>query len=305
MQIRNFELPALSLGDRFEDFPVRAALLYGGYTLVLFLLFLVLNFPYGVLVDQLLDEVDLSPAEVTHGGADLAILGGLRLRGVTVRRSDWTRLPILEIPRADVRVGLSGLLRGKVSKVNVIGDLYGGVLKAKWRGGEDLQRGIVQVEDVQVARYPPLREILKEGQIFGLLSGFVKLEGRPGDVAAVRANGEIYLDRAGSEGLVYRGWPVLDLSFEETSVLFSMQGGRIEIEEFNAVGPDIIMSGSGQIGLRDSLADTVLDLKVVVQAAPDARPEVKGLVSLIPRRRGAQPDAPISISGTVAKPRYR
>jgi len=305
MQIRNFELPTLSIGDRFEDFPVRAALLYGLYAVVLFLIFLVLNFPYGVLVDQLLDDVDLSPAEVTHGSVEMAILGGLELRGVTVRRSDWTRLPVLEIPRADLRVGLSGLLRGKVSKVNVIGDLYGGVLKAKWRGGEDLQRAIVQVEDLQVARYPPLREIMEKGQIFGLLSGFVQAEGRPGDSAAVRANGEIYLDRAGSEGLEYHGWPVLDLSFEESSVLFSMQGGRIEIEEFNAAGPDVIMSGSGQIGLRDSLGDTVLDLKVVVQAAPDARPEVKGLVSLIPRQRGAQPDTPISITGTLAKPRYR
>jgi len=305
MQMPSFRLPSLSLGDRFEDFPVRTVALYGAYTLVLFLVFLILNFPYGVLVDSLLNDVDLSPAQVSHRGAKLTVTRGLELRGVTVRRPDWTRVPIFEVPRAFLWPGISGLMGGDLTRADIRGDLYAGELRARWSGGDDLQRTILQVENVQVARYPPLRELFVEGQIFGLLSGFVEIEGRAGDVGTMRANGEIFLDQAGSEGLVYDGLPILDLSFVETSAMFNVQSGRIEIEELTATGPDVNISATGQIGIRGSALDSVLDLKVTIQAADGARPEVKGLVSLIPRQRGARSDAPLSITGTLRKPRFR
>src|SRR5690606_24691991 len=120
-----------------------------------------------------------------------------------------------------------------------------------------------------------------------------------------RASGEIYLDRAGTEGLVFRGLPILDVALDTTKILFSVQGGRIEIEEFNSTGPDATITGSGQIGIREPIDASVLDLKVTIEPATDARPEIKGLISLIPRERGAKAGTPISITGTLAKPRVR
>jgi type II secretion system protein N len=280
-------------------------LLYSLYTTVLFLLFLVVNFPYLVFVQKILDEVDLSPATVAVEDADFAFWNGLELQGLTLRRAGWSESPILEISRAYLKAGLGGLVRGKLSQAKLRGDLYNGRMKAKWVGGGELQRTILQVEDVQVARYPPLREIFTEGQIYGLLSGFIESEVRGSDVNLARASGEIYLDRAGSEGLVYGGLPILDVAMDETKVLFNVQGGRIEIEEFSATGPDAIISGSGQIALREPIEASVVDLKLTIEATADARPEIKGLISLIPRERGAKPDAPVSITGTLAKPRFR
>ena len=305
MQLPSLRMPTLNTGDWFEDFPARQFSLYALYTVVLFLLFLIVNFPYRVFVDRLLNDVNTAGAEIDVHEANFAFTRGLELRGITVRRSEVSRLPLVEVPRAYLWPGLAGLLNGRLSKASVQGDLYAGGLKAKWRGGEDLQQAVVQIEGVQLARYAPLRELFADGQIYGLLSGYVEMEGRSGDLSSTKANGEIYLDNAGSEGLIYGALPVLDLSFVETKAVFTVQNGRIEVEEFTSIGPDFDISGSGQIGLRTPLADSILDLKVSIQALEDARPEVKGLARLIPRARGAKPSSPISITGTMANPRVR
>lgn len=303
MQLPSLRLPAINVGDWFGDFPTGRILLYSLYTLVLFLLFLVINFPYRVLVDRVLNDVDAAQIELQD--ARLSPLKGMELRGVAVRLAELSRLPILEISRAYLNPGIAGLLRGELTKASFRSDLYGGRMKAKWSGGGDLRRAILQVEDVQLARYPPLREVFTEGQIFGLLSGFIEGEARGDEAAFSRASGEIYLDRAGTEGLIFRGLPILEIALDTTKILFSVQGGRIEIEEFNSTGPDATITGSGQIGIRQPIEASVLDLKVTIEPATDARPEIKGLISLIPRERGAKADAPISITGTLAKPRVR
>ncbi len=305
MELPSLRLPTINTGDWFEDFPVRRVLLYSLYTTVLFLIFLVFNFPYRVLVDRILNGVDLAPASIEVHSANLVVSEGLELRGLTVRRPDWSRLPILEIPRSYLWPGLNGLMRGELSKATFRADLYGGRMKARWVGTEDLKRSTLQVKDLQLARYQPLRELFDEGQIFGLVSGYIEIEGRGADLSSGRANGEVYLDRAGWEDLVYQGLPVLPLNFEETKAHFTLQNGRIEIAEFTSTGPDVTISGSGQIGLRNPIQLSALDLKVTIEPVADARPEVKGLLSLIPRKRGAKSDSPVSITGTLAKPRFR
>ncbi len=308
MQMPSIRLPSLSAGNLFEDFPTRRVGLYALYTIVLFLIFLVINFPYRVLVTRILNNIDPEIAQVDIHDARLSPWRGLDLRGVTVRRADWSRLPIVEIPRGYLWPGLGGLMSGNLSKADFRGDLYGGGVKARWVGGEDVQRTILQVEDVQLARYPLLGEFFAEGQIFGLLSGFVEVEGRGDDLSAGRANGEIYLDRAGSEGLVYGGLKLLDLSFEETKVLFAVQNGRIEIEEIASSGPDVTITGNGQISLRQPLENSVLDLKLQIDAAADARDEVKGLITLLraqaPAKRGGS-ESSINVAGTLRAPRLR
>lgn len=303
MQLPSLRMPALNLGDWFEDFPTWRFALYSLYTVALFALFLVINFPYRVLVDRVLNDVEA--AQVDLQDARLSPFKGMELRGLVLRRADISRLPILEVSRAYLKPDLLGLMRGQLTRASLRGELYGGEAKAKWSGGTDLRRTILQVEDLQLARYPLLRELFDDGQIYGLLSGFVETEARGDSSNPTRASGEIYLDRAGTEGLVFRGLPILDVALDETKLVFNVQGGRIEIEEFTSVGPDATISGSGQIGIRQPVESSVLDLKVTIEPSPDARPEIKGLISLIPRQRGAKADAPIAITGTIASPQVR
>ena len=81
MRMPSLRLPAIGT-DLFEDFPTRKVLLYGAYTLVLFLVFLVLNFPYRVIVTRLLNDVDLENVQIDVHDASLAVWHGLELRGV-------------------------------------------------------------------------------------------------------------------------------------------------------------------------------------------------------------------------------
>ncbi len=307
MQLPSLRLPTINTGDWFEDFPARRVLLYSLYTTVLFCIFLVFNFPYRVLVDRILNDVDLSPVVIEVHSANLKLTKGLEILGLTLRRSDWSRLPMLEVPRSYLWPGINGLVAGNLSKARFRGDLYGGRIKARWSGGGDLLRSTVQVENLQLARYAPLAELFDEGQIFGSLSGWIEVEGRGDDLQSSRANGEIYLDRAGVDGLVYDNVPVLDTSFDEIKARFVLQNGRVEFEEIASTGPDLIISGGGQIGLRNPIESSALDLKVTIEPAADARKEIKGLIAVLAslRQRGAKRGAPLTITGTLAKPRIR
>ncbi|OFV87278.1 MAG: hypothetical protein A3J75_08410 [Acidobacteria bacterium RBG_16_68_9] len=79
----------------------------------------------------------------------------------------------------------------------------------------------------------------------------------------------------------------------------------MEVQEFRADGNEITVSGSGQVTVRTPVGDSVLNLKVTLQPGPGSTEAVKGLLNLVPRAKGSRPDAPVTISGTIARPRFR
>ncbi len=305
-------MPALRLPawrpsfDWFDGVNRRAVLLYGLYTGILFFIFLLGNLPAKVLVQQVMHSAALPGMRFDFDDARFAWLRGIELQRPRLVSDDPGRPPFLEATSLFVRPGLSGLLRGEVRSLQVGGQLYGGTLDGSFASG-DLQRGTITLDGVQLQRYPLLAEFVSGGQIAGILSGAATLEGHVGDLADLRAAGELTLAKVSVTDAKWNGFVIAPLHFDSITAKFSQQGNRLEIQEFEADGKELQISANGQIAVRAPLADSVLNLKLSLAPGPECPDEMKAVLAAImpPPAKGAKPDAPRMLSGTLAKPRLR
>ena len=307
MRLPSLRLPRISL-DWLEIAGGRRVLLYGLYTSVLFVVCLFANFPYHAITQRVLASLDLKGQGLQLEVADTrpAWWRGLELQHVRVAPIDPNRAAFLDASSIFVRPGLEGLLRGRISSVHLEGLMYGGEIDSDLAIADNTRRATVTVDGVQLQRYPLLTELLQDGTLTGLLSGIVTVEQHTGDASDTRAAGEFDLDRASIANARVSVFPVPPLHFDKTSLKFSMQGGRLDLQELEADGPELRLSISGQVALREPLADSVLNLKLIALPGPNSPDDVKNLIALLPPpAKGAKADAPRVISGTLARPRVR
>jgi type II secretion system protein N len=285
----------------------RSTWLYALYTVVLFLVFALVNFPHHVLVERMLKSIDLPGMRLDVADTRFAWWHGFELEKVRLTPMDPDRPAFLELGSLFVRPGLAGLFKGKINSAHLAGLLYGGGVDADLSAADGTQRAAVNFDGLQLQRYPLLTSLLDQGVVAGLLSGVVTVENQGGDNGEVRAAGELALDRASIADVKINDiFTIPTLHFDKTTAKFSMQNSRLDVQELDATGPEIKLSVSGQIALREPLADSVLNLKVVAVPGPNPTDEAKGLLALIPPLgKGAKPDAPHVLTGTLKSPRFR
>ena len=281
----------------------RTTLLYVGYTLALFLVFLLLTFPHELLVRRALSGVNRGPVEVDFKSLSVG-LNGYDIAGARVGPAVDDQPPYVECSRLWVRPSLEALLRGNPYDFLVSADLYGGKARGEVNVAAGGLAGSVQWRDVDIGRYRTVTSLLDEGQLTGKLSGQFSFETRANNVSAGQGNGEISIDGASITAAKVNGLTVPDVKLRQTRAKFQVRTGHIEVQEFQTAG-DINAQGSGQITVRDPLQDSVLNLRVTVVTGLETPDAIKTLVAMIPRQPGAKPDAPISITGTLASPRVR
>jgi type II secretion system protein N len=303
MRLPALRLP-MSVSGRLEGVNGRRLLLYTVYTAVLFAIFLLVNFPYDVIVRRALREASLGPVHLQVAGTRFAWFNGWELSRVRLVR-DATEAPVLESPSVYVKPGLNGLWAGKLSSLRVKADIYGGKVRANWVGGRDIDRTSLQLDRIQIGLDPFLNGLLDEGQMAGLIGGAVTVEDHRGDLRAGRAAGEIQLQHASLTGAKVNGIGIPDLHFETVALKFEYEGGKLELQELNADGAELKVGGTGQVVLTSPVENSILNLRITALPGAEAPDDVRGLLSLIPRSKKARPDAPVVIEGTLGKPRFR
>lgn len=309
MRLPALRLPSLRLSfDWLEGLGGRRTLLYALYSGVLFLIFLVANFPHHALVQRFVKSLDLEDQGMRLEVSDtrFAWWRGYELQGVRLAPTDPDRPPFVEASSIFVRPGLDGLLRGELSSAHVVGRMYGGEVDGTLTAGAGLRRAIVAIDGLQLQRYPLASSFLQEGSVAGLLSGAITVENRDGDASETRAAGELDLDKASLTDAKFNLIALPALHIDKAVMKFSMQGIRFDVQELEANGPELRLSLSGQIIIREPFSDSVLNLKLTALPGPNSPEEVKTLLSLLPPpAKGAKPDAPHVIGGTLARPRIR
>ena len=292
--------------DWMEGLGGRRMLLYSIYTLLLFFIFLVANFPHDVLVKRALREVDLGSVGLTVERARFAWFRGYEFGGVQVnsRPRNPELPPLFESSSLYVRPGFEGLTRGKVESVFAHGSFYGGEVDASFRRVDGMTRAGLQLNDAQIGRHPYVAQLLEEGQIGGKLSGAVTYEAR-GNLGDGRAAGELKIAGGGLQSVKINGFGLPDLHFDQIAMKFTMQGSKLEIEELHMDGDELKVDGGGQVVVRGPVSDSVLNLRLTIVPGPDSPDAVKGMLALIPRPNGARPDAPVTVTGTLRAPRFR
>jgi len=309
MRLPALRLPSFRLSfDWLEGLGGRRTVLYALYTLVLFLIFMVANFPHNVLVQRVLKSVDLNARgmQLDVGDTRFAWWRGYELQHVRLAPLNPDELPYMEASSIFVRPGLDGLLRGQVHSVHALATMYGGTVDGDASDSDGIRRATVTFDGLQLQRYPRACSFLKECTLSGLLSGVITVESRVGDAGDTRAAGELEIDRGSITQTKFNAIPLPDLHFDKVGLKFSMQSGRLDVQEFEANGPEVKVSVSGQIAVRDPVSDSVLNLKLTALPGPNSPDDVKTLLSLLPPLpKGAKPDTPRVISGTLARPRIR
>lgn len=287
--------------------PSRRVLFYTLYTLLLFLVFLVWQFPHGELLRRALRSVDLSPFKLDFADARFAWLRGYEFQGVEIKRLDEQDggPPILESSRVYLRPRWTGLLRGRLASLKMEAALYSGNAEGSWELENGLHRVTLRLEHLHIGRYRWLIKELREGEIDGLLSGVISAESRRLGARDGEIAGDLELRQAHAAGLKIRGMTVPQLEFASITAKFTVKGEQIELQELRADGPQLKVNASGQVTVRTPPTESVLNLRVTLQPGPESDDTTRGLLALIPRPKNARPDAPIVVTGTLAQPRVR
>lgn len=305
MRLPRLRLPPLGFSlDWLANFAWRRAVLYSGYTAVLFLLCLLVTFPHELLVRRALSAVR-APVAIDFTGVSFAWFNGYAINGMRLASANAdSRPPYIECTHLWVRPALRALLRGNPYDFLLRADLYGGIANGEVSINGTSMAGNVQWKDLSLGRYRALTALLDEGQLAGRVSGVLNFEGRAPNLNPGQGTGELLIEGAALTGAKVNGLPVPELRLRQTKAKFAVREGRLEVQEFQATG-DVDVQASGNIVLREPPEDSTLNLRVTIQqslATPDA---VKTLVGLIPRAPGSKPDAPIMLTGTLARPHVR
>ncbi|HYD50821.1 MAG TPA: type II secretion system protein GspN [Terriglobales bacterium] len=297
------QMPRLTL-PRFGALADRAVLGYVLYTLVLFLVFLVVTFPHSVLVRR---GLSLIPTEqgvsVDFEDARFAWHRGLELTNVRVT-STALPAPYLEFSKMWLRPVVGDLVSGNWRSLAIEAEAYGGSGTGFMSISKGVVSGIIQLDGMSLGRYSLLRAYLDEGNVGGRLSARLDFKATGEDFTTANGNGDITLSGASIEAAKVQGMTIPDLHFDETKLSFSLQGDRFDLKELVAKGKELNVEANGQVSLRQPVADSMLNLRAVLNAGEQAPDSIKGLLALLPKQPGGQEQA-IRITGPLGSPKVR
>lgn len=298
--------PASWFGGRSlsDLLPSRTMWLYVGYTAAVFCIALAVTFPHDLLVRRAVKQLDRGPFALQVAGAGISPLRGYYVTGLQIGGGEDGYPPLIEISTLSARPALRQWLRGNFYSAVVGADLYGGHLSGEVTYQQADLVGQFAWQGLQLGRYRTLQMQLEEGQILGLLSGQMSFELRGQHFQQGQASGEIAIDSLALQQMKVSGWPIPDVQLRQVRSKFKVMPGKVELTELAATG-DLSIQGGGQITLKEPFGESNLNLRVTIAPTPQSSETLKAALALLPRPAGGKPDSPITISGTVRRPRLR
>ncbi len=266
------------------------AVCYGGLGLLLFLLFLAANFPYGDALSSMLAPFNLALTYTDHR-ARLPIgaeLDGVRLTSTLAPGAP----PLLDGANVTLAPTLGSLLLVRPG-VHLKAELYGGFLSlVLYRISDGVGVGI-DANGLDLSRY---RKLLEMGvNLHGFLSGTANAS-LPG-IDPTRGDGQVHLEVSHCSVRVMRGFPTLQLGNLDGSA--HLEHGLLTVDDLRGSGGDLEVSATGTIRLAPDLPDSEVDLRMKLAPTAQGRRRLGAMLQLLPHPPGAQPYV---IRGRLAAP---
>lgn len=302
MAVRALSLPSFPGG--FFNVLRRPIVYYGVYTVILFLVFIVVTFPHEILVRRALDLVPQNSLAVSINGADFAWWNGYEIDGVKVNAVPLKEgaPPLLELARLQIHPDYRALIRGQLTSASLWAELYGGTADGKLSrvpGEPPSYAAHLEWSGVEIKRYRALTTWLDEGRISGALAGWFDGAVAPG--APPQGEGEIFLQHAGLTGGKIMGFTVPELNIDDAKSKFVLKGDRLEVQDVTLTGNDLALQVKGFVTLREPLNQSVPNLNLTIQKLPES---LKGLVTFFAPKAKTLPTQ-LVIGGTLARPAIR
>lgn len=266
---------------------------YVVYTLILFAVFVLVNFPYDVVVQRVLERVSSPAFRVEAGSARFAFFRGVEIRNLRIPQPGQTDAPPwFEARSLYVRPAWSHLLRGDFRMIALHGIAYNGTIDANLRAGSELNRASIVFDSLNVARYAPLTVALGNGELQGMFSGSIDLEMRGTSLDAAHASATVRMDNALARGVT----TIAKLTLPELTGCFGnlkleMKDGKIDVQEGSLECDQIKLSGAGTVQPKQSAEDTVVNLRYQMQPGAKSTKEWELLTAV----------AGCGVSGTLGK----
>jgi len=257
------------------------------YFIAVFLVFLLLLFPFDRVRTKLESEVRLrTPVELSVARISPRFFNRFVLSDVVV--SDKGGKVLFESPSIGTTVSLFNVLRGRLS-LDMKGQAYGGVLLVKTQQGPGRQNLLIDADGLDVGSYALLKD-------FGLkLSG--KLGGNfemTGDVG----KGRLWLKGLTSRELKIKGFSIPDLDFEQCWLEAELKGDRLTIKKMELDGKELKVRCLGDLVLRGR---GTLNLTVKLKPSERMAKEQAGIFTLF-KNKDADGFYQFSLGGTLSDP---
>jgi type II secretion system protein N len=281
----------------------RRAVGYAAFTAAVFLVALVATLPHDLIARRALDRATAgAPLGIAFREVGFAFPNGYRFDGLVVTGEEFPDAR-LAIDSMTVRAALGGILTGAPG-ASFTGELFGGEVT-----GTAVERGSgaeveLRVEDLDLARATSglLPEIAQPpARIAGRADVDLELAG---DGRTTRSSeGRIRFDVRGLAltKVAVQGITLPDLSFTTTTGQAEIKGTRLAIESFRAEGPEVEVGLSGDVLLREPVEQSVLNLELRLETAPNAQPAIRMATAFLPPRPAGQAQR-WTVRGTLAVP---
>ncbi len=300
-RLGGLSFPPLALPEFFTR---RLFWLYAVYTLLVFLVAFLFTFPHDLLIRRALHNLDRGPLPLRVQGAGLSLRKGYELVGLRLGGLDEGQVPLLELSRVWARPLWSEWIKGNFFSASIGGELYGGHMQGSLTYRDTGINGVIAWRNLQLLRYRTLQTQLEEGQVGGQIGGNLTFELRGTAFQQGQASGELFLEDLRLERAKINGWPVPDLHLKQLKAKVRVTPGKVELTDIAATG-DLMIQGSGFITLREPYGESLLNLRLTVAPGAQTSDTVKAVLALLPKPSSGKPDAPVTITGTLSRPKIR
>jgi type II secretion system protein N len=257
------------------------------YFIAVFLVFLLLLFPFDRVAKRLETEVRQRTAlELSIARISPRFFNSFVLSDVVV--SDKAGKVLFESPSVNTTVSLWGLLRGLLA-LDLKAKAYGGDLFLKGQQGKGKQYVMVDANGLDIGAYPLLKEF--GVKLSGKLGGNVEVTGDTG-------KGRLWMKGLTSRELKIKGFPIPDLDFDTCWIEADVKGDRLMIKKLELDGKELKVRCVGDLVMRER---GTLNLTVKVKTSERLAQEQAALLSLL-KNKDPEGFYQFSLGGTLSEP---
>jgi type II secretion system protein N len=260
------------------------------YFIAVFLVFLLLLFPFDRVRTRLESEVRLrTPFELSVARISPRFFNRFMLSDVVL--SDKNGKILFESPSVRTTVSLFNLLRGRLS-IDLKALAYGGELLVKTQLGPATQYLRIDASGLDIGSYALLKN---QGlKLSGKFGGNFEMTGDSG-------KGRLWLKGLASRELKIQGFSIPDLDFEQCWLEAEIKGDRLTIKKLELEGKELKARGLGDLILRER---GTINLNVKLKPSERMAREQEGIFSLL-KNKDAEGFYQFSLGGTLSDPMPR
>lgn len=257
------------------------------YFIAVFLVFLLLLFPFDRVRTTLESEVSLrTPLELSLARISPRFFNRFVLSDVVI--SDKSGKVLFESPSVKTTVSLFSFLRGPLS-FDMKAQAYGGELLVKAQQGPGRQHLVLDANGLDLGAYALLKDLgLK---LSGKIGGNFEMTGDAG-------KGRLWLKGLTSRELKIKGFPIPDLDFEQCWLEAELKGDRLTIKKLELDGKELKVRCLGDLVLRER---GTLNLTVKLKPSERLAREQAGILALL-KNKDAEGFYQFSLGGTLSEP---